>query len=763
MIFGRKKKAPATATEEFLQTMRDRFAAAAAAESEIRAEAQKDIEFIAGEQWHPNIKKRREAEDRPALVFNHLPTYVHQVVNEARQNKAQIKFGPVDSGSDVKTAKVLEGMARGIQRRSRADLAYETAVDYSTSCSFGHFRMLTDYCSDESFDLDLRFAPIYDPFSVYGTIIPACFGRKPKFALVVESMDREEFKRQYPKSDLVSSIGFDAGSKLAEGWITDEVRIAEYWYTETKARTFRRAILPDGTRKKVYTDELDKEPDKYKDATFQLGADGLPRERQHDAETIKSCLTNGVEILEDSETTWAGRRIPIYTVLGRQVIVRGKPRLISLVRWMRDPQQLLNIYKTGIAENIGLANRVPYIGYKGQFKDPKWRNANTKNYAYLEAEPVMAGGQIAGLPQRQSYEPAIQALSVAAAQEIDDLKSIAGIFDASLGAQGNETSGIAIERRKQQSGLTNYHYLDNLTRAQTDAGEELGYLIPRIYDTEREVKVIGEDETEEIVRVNAPYTDEKGEQHNYLLDAGEYDVTVEVGPSHSTQRQEAAEQTSAVIQAAPQLMAVIGDILFRNSDNPAAAETAERIKKWISMQMPGLIEDDNQKQQPLPPQVQQQLQQSGQLIDQMTQQIHMLTDEVKTNKMGLDSAERIALAKLALERQKLEAQVLLKQEELGSKAAIVRLQEELDVLRGQVDRSHQLELVDQQAHYQMQAQNQDLDAAAMSQQSDQAHQVGMQGSQQQHAADMGQQGHEQALEQQQAAAPDDDGDEQLAA
>jgi hypothetical protein len=741
LIFGKKKQQPQTADEEFLQLMRDRFAQAETAEAEIRVEAQKDIEFVAGEQWHPNIKKRREAEERPALVFNHLPTYVQQVTNEARQNKAQVKFGPVDSGSDIETADVMEGMARAIQRRSRADLAYETAIDYSASCSFGHFRMLTDYCSDDSFDQDIRFAPIYDPFAVYGTLIPACFGHKPKFALIIDSIPREEFKAQYPNSELVS-VGFDAGSKLAEGWITDEIRIAEYWYTESKRRTFRRAQLQDGRRVKVYTDELEKDPQKYAGASYTLGSDGQPREREHDVDTIKSCLTNGVEILDNSTTTWLGKRIPIYTVLGRQVIVRGKPRLFSLVRWMRDPQQLLNIYKSGIAENIALANRVPYIGYKGQFKDPKWRNANTKNYPYLEAEPIAVGGQIAPLPQRQSYEPAIQALSVAAAQEIDDLKSIAGIFDASLGNRSNETSGIAIERRKQQSGLTNFHFIDNLTRAQTEAGEDLGYLIPRVYDGDREVKIIGEDETEKIVRVNAPYHDEKtGEQHSYLLDAGTYDVTVEVGPSHSTQRQEAAEQTAAVIQAAPQLMAVIGDILFRNSDNPAAGETAERLKKWISMQSPGLIEDDQAKKQPLPPQVQMQLQHSGQMIDQLTQQLNALTETVKTKKLELDSRERIEVARIGFEREKLEAQVLLQHEAMGSKEAIVRLQEELNLIRGQIERAHQVELGDQQAQY-----------AAAAQSSDQAHQVQQQ-----------QLGHQQNLEQQQAAAEQqpEEGDEQL--
>jgi hypothetical protein len=619
-------------------------------------------------------------------------------------------------------------MARAIQYRSRAPIAYETAIEYSAGCSFGHFRLLTDYCSDEGFEQEIRYAPVMDPFAVYGTIIPACLGRKPEFAHVLESISREEYKRLYPDSEL-TGMGFDAGSQIAEGWITDEIRLAEYWTVEHKQRVFRRGLFPDGRRKVVYIDELEKDPKKYEGVEYTLGSDGLPRERERAADVVKSCLTNGVEVLPGTETTWLGRRIPIFTVLGRQVILRGRPHLFSLIRWMRDPQQLLNIYKSGIAENVGLANRVPYIGVKGQFRDPRWKNANAKNYPYLEYEPVSIGGQPAPPPQRQMFEAAIQALSQAAAQEIDDLKSSAGIFDASLGAQGNETSGIAIERRRQQSGLTNFHFVDNLTRAQAEAGEELGYLIPRVYDTDREVRIIGEDESEKIVRVNTPYIDQKsGEQRSFLLDAGQYDVTVVVGATTETARKEALEQTSQVIQAAPQLMAVIGDILFRNSDNPAAGETADRMKRWINLQMPGLIEDDEQKKQPqIPPQVQMQLQQSGQMIDQLTQQLQIITEEIKTKKLELDSRERIEQSRLEWEKQKFDGQMELELAKIGSQEAVVQLREELNILRAQWQAKQQAEQWERETAAAEASQMRDQ--AHQAQQSDQAHAQGMQADQ----------------------------------
>jgi hypothetical protein len=661
----------------FLGTMRRRFTQDVADESEIREEAREDLRFLGGDQWDEQTRKEREDAQRPALTFNRLPTFTQQVANEARQNKPQVKFNPVDDTADPDTAEVIEGLARHIQYASKAGVAYETAVVYSSGCSFGFFRLLTEYCNDgRSFDdQEIRFAPVLDPFSVYGILIPRCLGQKPGHAFVVESVTREEYQRLYPKSELVS-IGFDAGARIAGDWVGDRVRIAEYWYIEPHDRTLQ--LLSTGQM--VYSDEYD-----------QL-AEGVTveRERKVTEDRVKFCKTNGVEILPDTETEWVGNSIPIYAVLGTQLIIDGKPLLFSLIRFMRDPQRLVNYYKSGIAEQIGLSNRTPYVGYKGQFKSPAWQNANKANYAFLEAEPVMIGGAVAPLPQRQRFEAPIQALSVAAAQEIDDLKSIAGIYDASLGNQGNETSGIAIQKRQQQSGLTNFHFLDNLARAQEEAGDDLGYMIPRVYDTARTIRILGEDETQRVVKVNTPYTDpETGKPVRYMLTAGKYDVTVSIGASYTTKRQEAADQTARVIQAAPQLMGVIGDVFFRNSDTAGADELADRVKKWINMQSPGLIEDDK-KQAEIPPQVQTYLKQLEQQHQQLAQELDTLTEEVRTKKFELDSKERIEQMRLQLERERLNAEILLAHEKMGSQEAIVQLQAQLELIQAQITRQEAL-------------------------------------------------------------------------
>ena len=57
-------------------------------------------------------------------------------------------------------------------------------------------------------------------------------------------------------------------------------------------------------------------------------------------------------------------------------------------------------------------------------------------------------------------------------------------------------------------------------------------------------------------------------------------MQVDVGPSYTTQRQEAAaESMMEAAQMNPQLMQIAGDILVKSMDWPHAEEIADRIKQ----------------------------------------------------------------------------------------------------------------------------------------------------------------------------------------
>jgi hypothetical protein len=622
---------------EFIETAREQFKIATEQEREIRVEAREDVQFRAGEQWDPEMKRQREADGRPALTFDKTHVFIQSVANEARQNKPQPKVNPIGGGATTDTANVINGILRHVHYRSKADVSYDTALDYATGSSFGFVRAITEYADPKSFDQEVRILAVQDPFSIYGVLMPACLGEECKFAFVVKSIPRSEYRQLYGKK--TDPVDFQSEDwRQAGDWLDGKnVRIAEYWWVETEIKTLRHVLAKDGTTRPIY-----KEDKGYKDSLdFLLDEDGEVKEREVECPCVYTCLIDGTRVLPGTRTEWTGDTIPIVPVLGQQLVVDGEVRLFSLIRFIRDVQRLINIYESAIAEKIGLANRVPYLGYKGQFTDPKWQDANTKNYAYLEADQLTIGGVLAPLPMRNQVEEQITALSEALSREIDNLKAGMGIFDASLGNQGNETSRVGIEARQQQSNVTNFHFSDNLNRAEWDLCAKLLKVIPKIYDRPgRQVRIVGEDQAQSVVVVNQPYADpESGKEKHFPLDVGEYDVVVTVGPSYTTARAEGADTLQQFFKNAPQSVALLGDLWVGNLDYPWAREAARRLKLAAPQQ---IVTEPDKGPDAIPPAALAQMQKMQQDLQQAHAFAQSLHQQIVTKQPEIDARIKIA-------------------------------------------------------------------------------------------------------------------------
>ena len=591
--------------DEFLATARRRFNAASEEEKDLRLKFASDLRFASpdgDEQWDPIVKMQREQAGRPAMAFPRCHTFVQQVSNEARQQKPSIKISPrLDQDND--TADVYEGLARYIQYTSGAEVAYETAIEYSAGGSFGYYRFLTEYADDDSDDLNLIVEPVLDPMAIYGILVPACFNHKPKWGFVVADMPREEYVMEYPNSQVVS-LGWQEAAKQAEGWVSEEtIRIAEYWYTEeTKVQGKRKPKV-----------------------------------------TVKFCKINGVEVLPDSETEWPGDCIPIIPVLGKQMIMEGKPKLFSVVRPQKSAQQLINYSKSRIAETLSIAPISPFMAVEGQLEnhEKEWANLNKVLTPVLTYKAVDVAGRPAPAPARQVYEPPIASLSAFVAQEVDDMKATTGIFDASLGAQSNDVSGKAIQARQIQGSLTTMHFLDNLGRSFKKGGEIIVQLIPLIYDGAREIQILGEDEEPRVVKINQDY-EENGKTKRHDLTKEKFVPVISMARAYDSKRLETFDTLQALVQSAPDLLPLFGDVMFKNSDMAGADIVADRFKKQLP---PNLQEGDGQE--PVPPHAQAQ-------ISQLTQHLQAINAAAQQQEKALGQLQFEKTAKVVEHQGRME-------------------------------------------------------------------------------------------------------------
>ena len=627
---------------DILATARSRLDMAIGALSESREDEIDDLKFYAGSpdnhwQWPADVLATRGAVQgqtinaRPCLTINKLPQHVRQVTNDQRQNRPSGKVIPADDKADVAVAEIFNGMVRHIEYISDADVAYDTACENQVSYGEGYIRILTEYCDDDTFDQDIKIGRVRNSFSVYmdPTIQDPC-GSDAKWCFITEDITKADYERMYPDSAPITTLqSLGVGDQNLSQWLNeDTIRIADYYYVDYDRATLN--LYPGNITAFAGTPE-----DKLLKAQF-----GKPlKTRESDRRKIKYCKINGYEILEERE--WAGKYIPVVRIVGNEFEVDGRLYVSGIVRNAKDAQRMYNYWVSQEAEMLALAPKAPFIGYGGQFEgyETQWKTANTTNWPYLEVNPDVTdgSGSILPLPQRAQPPMASSGLLQAKAGASEDIKASTGQYNASLGMTSNERSGRAILARQREGDVGTYHYGDNLARGVRHITRQLVDLIPKIYDTQRVARIIGEDGETDMVKIDPMQAEPVKKivnQEGIVIDkiynpsVGKYDVVVTTGPGYATKRQEALEAMAQLLQGNPNLWAVAGDLFVKNMDWPGAQEMAKRFAKTID---PKLMQDGDK-----PPELQQaeqQIQAMGQEMEQMFQMIQNVGKSIEMQDM----------------------------------------------------------------------------------------------------------------------------------
>lgn len=602
--------------------------------NEIYTKARDDMYFISDNedaQW--NAEDRALRQNRPSLTIDQLGQFLHQVANTIRMNTPSINIIPGTDG-DEETAAVFQGLIRNIEYRSHADEAYDTGSLSSIRCSIGFIFVDHGYVNNGSFEQELTIKRCVNSLQCWIDCDSIeADGSDARRGIKIQPMSAQEFKRRYPGKK-VSSFGDDVKGNYKDD---ESVNVAEYY-----------EIIDEV--KEVGLNDMGEMEEIAQDVDYSST-------RKLKKSKVMRYILSGEEIL--AQSTFPGKYIPIVPVYGEEAWIDGKRQLYSLIRKSKDAQRMYNYWKSLETELLMKQPNAPIMAGAGQIENyaDDWKNPQKS--MVLRYETHDADGNLLPAPQRLAPPTIPTGIVNAARETIDDIKATMGIYNASLGQKSNETSGIAISRRKEEGDVATYHFGDNLVRSISQVGRLLVYAIPEVYDTARVIQIIGKEDALEQVGINGAMTPDQ--ERPFDLKTGEYSVRVITGASFTTKRQEAAEFFQNIVNKQPQLMEVMGDLLFQNMDFPGAQAMAERMKKVIN---PKLL-DDNQVD-PEKEQMKAVIQQGEQMMQQMQAQMVDLQKQLQDKQAEISVKAQGEQNKAGHEQGKLELE-LLKVHQQGKK------------------------------------------------------------------------------------------------
>lgn len=654
--------------DEILRKAKKRFKTCQEWESVARERALSDMKFVEGDhlnmyQWGDDSVAVRVAAGKPCLTINKTRECVLQIVNDARQHETSIVVRASGQGASVKAAEAYEGMIRRIENRSNAQDAYDCAIDGQVKGGIGYTRVTTDYADNNSFDQEIKIVRVPDPFSIYiDPDIQEYDGSDMRYAFVFKNMTHDEYEDTYGDLDDIDSPNsspLGLASDLDDDWNNEvHIRICEYFvkvdnndtlHEFEDGRTEKNPDLQDGefTKNPVFgkmSDIKDLEDDNP--GIIKRAKKRSKRQRDIATPKIKWYLLAGGKIIDTKD--WPGKYIPIVRWVGTQTVINKQLDRKGHVRNIVDAQKNYNFWASGAIENVALQTKTPYIASAEAVEEYQgdWARANQENLAYLPYNAYDSSGKPLPPPQR-AQAPEIPPAFITGLQIAkDQMQLSSGQYEANFGAKSNETSGRAIQERQRAGDNSTFHFTDHQAIALRYTGKIIVDLIPFIYDTKREMKILNSDGTQQSVQLdpNHPLAHtqlqdpDDDETYNpeeltaiFNPSVGDYEIDIDTGPSFLTQRQDTFNALSQLMQADPALMQIAGDLLMKNAPFNDADEIAKRLRNMVPKQALG-----QQAPDPQIAQLQQMMAKQHEVMQDLTQKLEKAESKQNSDSMQKD-------------------------------------------------------------------------------------------------------------------------------
>ncbi len=613
---------PARTDEDIVREAFERWQATEEWQGTEDERCREDIKFANGDarnrwQWPQAAYEARTGSGKnlPCLTINNTRVHNDLIINDMSKKRFGVKVRPTGGKASYKSAETMMKLIRRTQDISKFSTHQRKVAEQQVDGGIGYILIETDYVSERSFDQDIYLRASRDPTGVrLDPWIREPDGSDARFGFVQERMSRREFNRRHPKfKDKVGATTF-AGNMSA--WIDDKtVTVVKYFRKSDRPDTLVSYTTHDGEEVEQLSSEI---KDTAGVEIFKALMEDIKegringKTRKVGDPQVEWFLIAGDVVVKRGK--WAGKYIPICRCVGRELVIDGTLDRKGHTRPLINAQHMLNYSSSAAVQAVALGVKSQWIGAARAFEgQEQWKTANLDNFAALMYNDVddeaPEGQQRIDRPERIE-PPSIPQAHMAIAESAErQMMMISGQFQAQMGENDTQSaaSGKAIGERQAQGDTATYHFPEHMNDMLRFVGVQLLDLYPKIYDTRRTLQITGEDGEKAWILIDPDQEDavkdledEKEDEEAIKIafnpKIGEFECVSDPGPDFATERQEAWEAFSTILQQNMALAGVIGDLIFKFGDFPGADEIAERLKAEIKATKPYLFDKEAEPQ-----------------------------------------------------------------------------------------------------------------------------------------------------------------------
>ena len=621
---------------------------------------------------------------KPQLEFNVMEAYISRLLGEFSKQEPDIEVSADDQNTaNPMVIKVVEQHLRHtLSDENNHHTRYEVYKDI-LSGGFSVMKVTTDYAHHMSLDQVIKVERAFDP-TLCGFDQLARYSHKGdgRFCFELFPKSKEEFLDEYPEVPL-NELSFRRDiSGFNWSYLNDStpiVMVADYYEKKKKKATIVRTSDGKVMTQKQYKEMLDKW-DQFEMPPAVVGS------RSTMLENIVRYRLIENKVIEYEETDFT--MLPLIFFDGNSVLIKtpknGNVRQVTrpYVYHAKGAQRLKNYAGISLANEIENVVQHKFMvakealpkeeEYLQSYKDIQKANVMVFNSVYEENPNQPINNPIREIAKVPCPPEIVQAFTGA-----DQLmQNILGTYDASLGINNNQLSGVAIVEAASQNNATAMPYIVGYMQGLQRVAQIYVDLLPKYKTTPSTLPIMDEDGKKSSIKIN-----QQGGM-DMFYDSNALNVIVKAGASFQVQKSRTIMMTKELMGMSPlmqQFMAEKGlPFILDNMEGRGIEQLKDMVEGWtkeLAQQKQLAQQQQQMESQNNPAMIKMQQNQQKMQLDSQKAQAQFTIDMAK-----LQQDEAKVMADLQQSKETHLVQVL--------KANTERFSKEIDLQLKRLDMQH---------------------------------------------------------------------------